>query len=212
MPIDLTFLSLERLGSTSTSSIKEALRSWISENKPRCLKHPHGFYVMLLKRAEGEEWRLHLWPDSERQITGMPARIHLHDMHVTSRLLVGALTNIQYVSAPVAAGSDAGHPVYEVVYEGNRYARQTANTLRRTSVREAVTETDRLSLQAGDTYRIERYTLHEAVVATDVATCTLVCMHEHEDGVVKLMGVDGFHEELSFVRTEHDGSIFLDYL
>lgn len=142
----------------------------------------------------------------------MPARIHLHDMHVTSRLLVGALTNIQYVSYPVADGSESGHPVYEVVYEGNRYDRKTANTLCRTSVREAVTESDRLSLQAGDTYRIERYTLHEAVVAADVVTCTLVCMHEPTYGVVKLMGVDGYPEELSFVRTEHDGAIFLNYL
>lgn len=210
MPSDLAFLNRERLISTSTSSIKEALRAWISESKPRCLKHPHGFYVMLLKRADGEEWRLHLWPSGERQITGMPACIHLHDMHVTSRLLVGALTNIQYTSTLVADGS--GHPVYEVVYEGNRYDRQTANTLLKTNVREAVTETDRLSLQAGDTYCIERYTLHEAVVAADVATCTLVCMHEHAKGVVKLLGVDGYPGKLSFVRTEHDGSTFLDYL
>lgn len=212
MPTDLTFLSLERLGSTSTSSIKEALRSWISENKPRCLKHPHGFYVMLLKRADGEDWRLHLWPDSERQITGMPARIHLHDMHVSSRILAGELTNIQYVSSPVTARSDSGHPVYEVIYEGNRYSRQTANTLRRTGVREAVIETDRITLQVGDCYRIERYTLHEAVVAPDVATCTLVCMHDRADGVVKLMGTDGYPDEVSFVRTEHEGSIFLNYL
>lgn len=212
MLTDLTFLDREHLSTTPTHAIKEALRAWITEHKPLCLKHPHGFYVMLLKRSHDEQWRLHLWPNGHREITGMPARIHLHDMHVTSRLLIGALTNVQYISSPVAAGSVSGHPVYKVVYEGNRYARQTANTLRRTSMREAVTETDRLSLRAGNTYRIERYTLHEAVVATNVATCTLVCMHEHADGMVKLMGVDGYPEALSFVRTEHDGSIFLDYL
>ncbi|MFJ4350538.1 hypothetical protein ACIPZ5_06520 [Pseudomonas sp. NPDC089428] len=208
----LPFLNLEHFGNTSTPSIKEALRAWITVKKPRCLKHPHGFYVMLLNRTDDEQWRLHLWPDGERQISGMPARIHLHDTHVSSRILAGTLTNIQYVSTPVTDGSATGHPVYEVNYEGNRYDRKTANTLRRTRVRETVTETERRCLQIGDTYRIERYTLHEAVVAPDVATCTLVCMHEHEDGVIKLMGVDGYPEDISFVRTEHDGSIFLDYL
>jgi len=212
MPNDLSFLKLERIGATSTSNIKDALRAWIVETKPRCLKHPHGFYVMLLNRSEDEEWRLHLWPSSHRQISGMPAGIHLHDTHVSSRILVGTLTNIQYASTPLGAGTTSGHPVYEVIYEGDRYVRRTANTLRKTSEREEVSETDRRCLGVGESYRIERYTLHEAAVDPDIATCTLVCMHDRADGMVKLIGVDGYPDELSFVRAEHDGAIFLDYL
>lgn len=212
MSADLDFLNLKDLASLSNAFIKDALKTWITQEAPKCLKHPHGFYVMLLKRSDVEQWRLHLWPNGVRQITGMPARIHLHDTHVSSRILVGALTNIQYVSTPVADGSAEGHPVYEVIYEGNRYKQQTANTLRKTQGREVAIETHRFTLQAGDTYQIPRYSLHEAEVARDVATCTLVCMHERADGVVKLMGVDGYPEDISFVRTEHDGSIFLDYL
>ncbi|KRP53895.1 MULTISPECIES: hypothetical protein [Pseudomonas] len=212
MSADLDFLNRHDLAGLSNAFIKDNLKAWINQEPPKCLKHPHGFYVMLLKRSDVEQWRLHLWPNGVRQITGMPARIHLHDTHVSSRILVGTLTNIQYISTPVTDGSTAGHPVYEVIYGGNRYLQQTANTLRKTQLREAVVETHRLYLQAGDTYHIPRYSLHEAEVAAEVATCTLVCMHERADGVVKLIGVDGYPEELSFVRKEHDGSIFLDYL
>lgn len=212
MPSNLPFLNREHLSTTSTSSIKEALRAWIIETKPHCLKHPHGFYVMLLNRSDDEEWRLHLWPSSHRQISGMPASIHLHDTHVSSRILAGTLTNIQYAITPLGSGTTSGHPVYDVIYEGDRYARRTANTLRKSSERVAVSETDRRCLGVGEPYRIERYTLHEAIVDLDVATCTLVCMHDRAEGVVKLIGVDGYPDELSFVRTEHDGAIFLDYL
>lgn len=211
MQADLGFLNLEDLASQPSASIKEALRAWITQKAPACLKHPHGFYVMLLKRSESEEWRLHLWPSGHRDITGMPARIHLHDMHVSSRVLSGELTNIQYISHP-ATEDNLGHPIYEVFYEGDRYARSTANTLRKMPYREVVTETDRLTVHAGESYRIERFTLHEAWVAHDIATCTLVCMHERAEGVVKLIGVDGHPEELSFARTEHAGRVFLDYL
>ncbi|PMU25263.1 MULTISPECIES: hypothetical protein [unclassified Pseudomonas] len=212
MPSNLPFLNREQLGTTSTSNIKEALRAWIIETKPHCLKHPHGFYVMLLNRSDDEEWRLHLWPSSHRQISGMPAGIHLHDTHVSSRILAGKLTNIQYTSTLLDAGTTSGHPVYDVIYKGDRYVRRTTNTLRKTNVREAVSETERRCLRVGESYRIERYTLHEAVVDPDVATCTLVCMHDRAEGVVKLIGIDGYPDELSFVRTEHDGAIFLDYL
>ncbi len=140
------------------------------------------------------------------------SRIHLHDTHVNSHLLTGELTNIQYTSSPSTLDATDSHPVYEVIYEGDRYARRTANTLRKTSVREQVSETDRQVIHAGESYRIERYTLHEACVDPNVATCTLVCMHERADGVVKLIGVDGYPDELSFARTEHDGALFLDHL
>lgn len=212
MSADLDFLNLHDLAGLSNAFIKDTLKAWINQKTPKCLKHPHGFYVMLLKRSDVEQWRLHLWPNGVRQITGMPARIHLHDTHVSSRILTGALTNIQYTSTPVTSDCPSGKPVYEVIYDGNRYAQKTANTLRKSEVREAVSETDRLNLEVGDFYCIERYTLHGALVPTDVATCTLVCMHEHADGIVKLMGVDGYPDEISFLRTDHDGSVFLEYL
>ena len=71
---------------------------------------------------------------------------------------------------------------------------------------------DSEDLETPCTYKHKLYTLHEALVPTDVATCTLVCMHEHADGIVKLMGVDGYPDEISFLRTDHDGSVFLEYL
>jgi len=37
-------------------------------------------------------------------------------------------------------------------------------------------------------------------------------MREPEDAAITLMGVDGYPEDIYFVRTEHDGSIFLNYL
>ncbi|MDI1330877.1 hypothetical protein [Pseudomonas sp.] len=186
-----------------------SVQKWIKETRPTCLLHPHGFYVLLLKRTPTEEWRLHLWPRGERKLTGMPARIHTHDRHVESRILKGSLTNIDYDAREVAEG---GCPLYLVSYQGDRYARATTNALQKSATRIQVDETSRLELHAGDYYRIERHTLHEALIPVDQNTITLVCMHGQEEGAVKVVGIEGYPGEIAFERNERSAEVFLAYI
>lgn len=170
-------------------TLRAALRRWISDTNPSCLLHPHGFHVLLLKRSEGEEWRLHLWTPTARQSTGMPARIHTHDRHVESRILKGILLNLDY--HPIAT-NEQGQPLYSVTYAGDRYVGETANVLQNTGGRISLTETGRRQLRIGDHYRLERHTYHEAIVPEHQATITLLCMHSRDPGPIMVVGLDGY--------------------
>lgn len=139
----------------------------------------------------------------------MPGRVHTHDKHVDSRILLGTLTNLQY---SVIATDSGEFPLYEAHYQGDRYLKQTANTLRKASTRVDLSVSESSLMLPGDSYRIERHTYHEAVPSPGLTTCTLVCMHSPTPGAVKVVGVDGYPDELRFERSEHAGSLFLRYL
>ncbi|PWK45966.1 hypothetical protein C7534_101567 [Pseudomonas sp. OV226] len=195
---DLTSAELA-LWELPEAAVLAHLRSAIQTTPMTCLRHPHGFFVMLLNRTPQEEWRVHLWPEGERIISGMPARIHTHESHVNSRLLKGKLTNVNYHVREVSTG---GHPLYEVSYRGDKYVKGTTNLLRRTGTRLHLEEATRLELIAGDRYMVERHTFHEAIVPANEVTITLICLHGHEAGLVKVVGVDGHPEEIQFERTD----------
>ncbi|GLO55140.1 hypothetical protein PPUJ20066_11760 [Pseudomonas putida] len=210
MPADLSeLLCRERFTSCDRGDLLLALKQWIAACNPTCLMHPHGFYVLLLKRGNGEEWRLHLWPSDRGDGYGMPARVHTHDKHVDSRILIGTLSNLQYTVNEAESG---GAPLYEAHYQGDRYQQHTRNVLRKTAARVDLTLQERSLMLAGDSYRIERHTYHEAVPSPGLTTCTLVCMHSPAPGSIKVVGLDGYPDELSFERSEHQGHVFLRYL
>ncbi|MBF8745350.1 hypothetical protein [Pseudomonas monteilii] len=207
MPAELDALLRRPLAwGAPVPTLLAALRKWISDTNPSCLLHPHGFHVLLLKRSEGEEWRLHLWPPTARQSTGMPARIHTHDRHVESRILKGSLLNMDYRSVVT---NEHGHPLYSVTYAGDRYVGNTSNILQNTGERIALTETGRRQLGIGDHYRLERHTYHEAIAPEHQATITLVCMHSRDPGAIMVVGLDGYPEVVAFERTKNKASIFL---
>lgn len=204
-----TLLSIPMAWETPAGELLVSVQKWITEARPTCLVHPHGFYVLLLKRADGEEWRLHLWPKNQHKISGMPAKIHTHDRHIESRILKGSLTNVSYQAKEVNGG---GLPLYLVSYLGDRYSQTTTNVLERSTTRLQVEETSRSHLRAGDHYRIERHTLHEAIVPDDQCTLTLVCMHSLEAKPVMVIGIDGYPDQLAFERVEAEASIYLEHL
>lgn len=165
--------------------------------------------MLFLKRQEDEEWRLHLWPSDRADGYGMPGRVHTHDKHVDSRILLGTSTNLQYTVNEVETGA---WPLYEAQYHGDRHLTQTTNLLRKTSTRVDLSENEPSRMLAGDSYRIERHTSHEAVPSPGLTTCTLVCMHSPASGSIKVVGVDGYPDVLSFERSEHPGHLLLRHL
>lgn len=189
--------------------ILATLKSWLKQANPTCLMHPHGFYVVLLNRTETEEWRFHFWPEGSRSVVGMPGLIHTHDCNVESRILQGQLTNVLYDIVSVPTG---GQPLYEVVYNGDRYSSTTSNILHRTDRRVQPVVRDRITMERGDVYRVESHAFHEAIVSERIATATLVCMHGRSPGPVSVVGLEGYPDKIDFNRTEHRANTFTDKL
>jgi maltose alpha-D-glucosyltransferase/alpha-amylase len=102
--------------------------------------------------------------------------------------------------------------VYEVGYDGDRYASATSNIVHKTTKRVQLTIRRRDTLVRGETYRVERHAYHEAVVPEQLATSTLVCMHGHQPGAVILVGLDGYPETITFTRAEHRARAFAEQL
>ena len=191
-------LTLDYVRSAPTSALFASLQSWVKVSDPTCLLHPHGFAVVLL-RSGFEDWRLHWWPKGPRTLTGMPGMIHTHDKIIESRILTGQIENVLYDVSAVPTG---GQSVYEVAYAGNKYIRNTANVLQKTAERVQASASNIQTLKAGDCYRIENHVYHEAIVPDDAVTATIVCMHSPSPGPIKVIGLDGYPEQLEFQRIE----------
>ena len=198
MPADLSFpISIQQLHSLSPECLRESTKEWIRKKSLNCVIHPHGFWIVLLSKSQTEEWRFHYWPKGPRVTTGMPATIHTHDRVVESRIILGELKHIVHRLVSMQSG---GRPVYEVIYYGNKYSQETANVLRKTVHRAEVGPRVEQIMKVGSRYRVEAHTYHEAIVANDVATATLVCMHSRSSGNARVLGLEGYPEEISFRR------------
>lgn len=202
-------LALDQMRTAPPAVVLASVKSWLEQDDPTCLQHPHGFYVVLLGRSETEEWRFHFWPEGPRTVVGMPALIHTHDCHVESRILQGRLTNTLYDAVTVPTG---GYPLYEVGYGGDRYGRTTSNTLRRTTTRVQTVVRDRTTLRYGETYCVERQAYHDAIVPEEISTATLVCMHGRSPGTVFVVGLDGYPDNIEFTRAEFRARTFAERL
>lgn len=209
MLVDLGFpLEWNSVRALPLPALQAGLQTWAMRENPTCLMHPHGFYVTLLGRTATEEWRLHFWPQGPRRVTGMPAFIHTHNCHVESRIIKGQVTNIVY---EVVADSTGGQPLYEVDYGGDRYAATSSNVLRKTGTRVEAIIRRQDTHTCGETYHIERYAYHEAVVSDEDATSTLVCMHGRSPGSVMVVGLDGYPETIAFTRAEYRALDFAEW-
>ena len=198
MPVELEFpLSLERLHSMSPAGLIEGARRWMEQRNTNCLVHPHGFWIVLLNRSATEEWRFHYWPRGYRYSTGMSGKIHTHDKVVESRIVLGELKNIEY---RVNGVESAEQPIYRVIYGGDKFVQDTSNVLRKTEECVEAVATAEEILRVGDSYRVEAHTYHEAVVAEDVATATIVCMHSQVAGPVKVVGLASYPDKIVFQR------------
>ena len=200
-------LSLDYVRAAPLRELCSSLQEYLRYENPPCLLHPHGFYVVLLGRSEGEEWRFHLWPQLKLDITGMPAFIHTHDSHVDSRLLHGQLTNTVYEADTVTVG---GYPLYQVGYNGDRYAPATSNFLQHTGTRVQPKLQYSRTFQSGDCYHVERHCFHEVRVLQHQVTSTLVCMHGRSAGAVRVIGLDGYPDAIAFTRVMRHARDFVE--
>jgi hypothetical protein len=200
MPADLaTILTAEYVQTATPSALLADIRGWIEAARPSSLIHPHGFLVLLLHRANCEEWRFHVWPQGMRLISGMPGPIHTHDKVVDSRVLKGKLTNIFYWVAEVPTG---GLPVYEVEYPSDKYDRQATNLLKRSSARLDASVIREQLVPAGERYSVPAHVFHQAVVPESVCTFTIVRMHSPAPGPIKVIGIDGYPDTIGLRRVE----------
>jgi hypothetical protein len=210
MLADLGFpLTRDYVRTASVLFLRTEVKKWLKRENPICLKHPLGFYVALLGRNETEEWRFHFWPKESRAVIGIPPGIHTHDYRVESRILQGKLINTIYNVALVKTG---GQPIYVVSYGGDRYASETSNYLRQTTERVEPTVQRRDTLHCGDMYHIESHTYHKVTVPEQLETSTLVCMHGRSSGPVRVVGLDGYPETISFKREHNRALVFADRL
>jgi hypothetical protein len=173
------------------------IRRWILDARPFATEHPYGFWVILLRRADNEEWRFHLWPQRRPPVTGMPAPIHTHDKVVDSRILKGALENITYLLRPTETG---GLPIYEARHVSDKYSPENKNILCRTPDRFIPEVAARQNLGVGHSYNVPPHVFHEARVFEGDVTCTIVRMHSQAPGPAKILGADGYPGEIEFKR------------
>ena len=207
MPADFAaILTPEYVQTATPSALLAGIRAWIEAAQPSSLIHPHGFLVLLLDRADREEWRFHVWPQGMRLISGMPGPIHTHDKVVDSRVLKGELTNVVYSVAEAPTG---GLPVYEVEYPSDKYDPRATNMLKRASARVAASVVDQRLVLVGERYSVPAHEFHQAVVPESVCTCTIVRMHSPAPGPVKVIGIDGYPDEIGLRRVECPAAVTL---
>ncbi len=192
-------LTPEYVRAATPSALLTDFRTWVEAARPSSLIHPHGFLVLLLHRADGEEWRFHVWPQGTRHISGLPGPIHTHDKVVDSRVLKGELMNVVY---SVAEGPTGGLPLYEVEYPSDKYDPQGMNLLKRSSARAEASAIHKRLVSAGERYTVPAHVFHQAVVEENVCTCTIVRMHSPAPGQVKVIGVDGYPDTIGLRRVE----------
>jgi hypothetical protein len=193
----------------STSVILSLVKSHLRNSDTNGLIHPHGFYVFPLHVTESANWRLHVWPRGDRTVTGMPASVHTHDVDVDSRVLIGELTNTIYDVFDTSVG---GLPLYEVIYQGDKYTRNASNILRKTDRRVAITDVSETKLLEGAFYTMEAHEFHNAIVDPRQLTVTLVRMHSRKRGAAQLVGLEGYPDEIIFGRAPCFSSDILELL
>lgn len=192
-------ITLQHFQSASAADLLYRIKTWVEVHNSACLVHPHGFWVVLLRRTEFEDWRFHFWPKHVRNTAGMPAMIHTHDKVIESFVLLGELTNTLYNVDEVTFG---GQPIYEVAYGGDKYRPSTVNVLQKTKKR-AIASIKSEETLAGETrYRIKAHEYHSATVSIAASTATVICMHSHSPGPIRVLGLDGYPSRLEFLRPE----------
>jgi hypothetical protein len=199
MPVDsIPFWIANNFLNAPVQTLSNVILSWLRQEKPVGLVHPHGFFVFPLLHNDVEEWRFHVWPKGPRVVKGMPANIHTHDLDIDSRIIQGELTNILYDITPTDSG---GHPLYQVSYKGDKYSPRASNILQKTNKKVQVNPTSREIVKCGGIYHIKKHVYHEAFVSEDIITATLVRMHSRAAGDIKVVGLNGYPETISFQRT-----------
>lgn len=199
MCADVDFpISVRTHYSAAPNVLMETLKHWLEKKDATHLIHPLGFWVVLLKRSDAEEWRFHFWPTGERKTEGMPATIHTHDRLLESRVILGRIRSTLYREAD---SGQAMRPIYEVAYGGDRFVQGTANVLRNTGQLTTVIPIAEQALKVGDRYRVGAQTYHQVVVESSVAAATVVRVHSRVVGVPKILGLPGFPDRITFQRT-----------
>ena len=190
-------LSTDYIRVVSADKLLEEICSWASSTTSVATKHPYGFWVILLRRTEAEEWRFHLWGRNRQPTNSMRAPIHTHDKIVDSRVLLGELDNVVYDVTPTQTG---GFPIYEATHMADKYRPDNKNLLIKTLERRIPRIAFRKTITVGDCYTVPAHTFHEANVRDEFITCTIVQMHSQTAGPVQILGADGYPDIIEFTR------------
>ncbi|MGE8518262.1 MAG: hypothetical protein ACN6OM_16730 [Alcaligenes nematophilus] len=161
------------------------------------LWHPLGFSSCIIKKEqEGKTLRVHFWPPNERRTKNPDWPIHTHAYALSSLILDGQLTDIQY---EVEAGDE--YNVYSVTYSnGNSEIFRTNAGLKIISKKSAIRS-------AGEQYRVERGIFHQSFVEFGKSTVTLVSLSEHSDEAPLVLGGAGL-VSYPYDRTPFDRELF----
>jgi hypothetical protein len=190
-------LSADYIAVVPADKLLDEIYSWASSTQLVATKHPYGFWVILLRRTDAEEWRFHLWGGSRPPTNGMPAPIHTHDKIVDSRVLQGELENVVYDATPTQTG---GLPVYEAIHVADKYAADNKNLLIKSSERRIPRVSFRETTTVGGCYTVPAHAFHEAKAPDGLITCTIVRMHSQVPGSIQILGADGYPDTIEFKR------------
>jgi hypothetical protein len=131
---------------------RELLRQ-LAQDPDRCvaMRHPVGFVHVALPQLSGHTARLHIWPSPNSEPQHPDWRVHSHQWHLRSYVLVGRVVNVEHQVEVDAAGANR---LYEVLYiEGTSVLRSTD---RRVICRRGAESTE----DAGSTYEVARGCFH----------------------------------------------------
>lgn len=177
-------------------SLVELLKREQAENNIFGVFHPLGFVIITLQDwSGGERLRLHIWPPDERKYNDGHTWIHNHGYSVISKVLIGKLTNYEYVISDFTSGC----PVYDVSYVGNN------SDLKITEKTCQVKLFSTVELANGSSYRLEKWKYHKVFVPENDITCTLILNFDKDFDSGNVLGTDeGNKDFLPFERINYN--------
>lgn len=132
-----------------TDEEKEAIRV-------RSYRHPNGFVkIVLRKNSDGSLFRLHYWLKE----LAMEQNCHDHGWHFTSKILRGALTNMNYTKREQTDVDDVDAAVYEYTMDLSKHDRKLHVT--RSEQKYMLEIESERTYRAGDVYQLSPDVIHK---------------------------------------------------
>lgn len=166
----------------------------VSNVQVPCNWHPLGFFHMPVAQSDdGRRLRFHVWPANYRSTQNPPLSIHDHAFALTSRVLVGSMSNITY---HVSDQGVANARLYDVLYDEHQ------SVLRANGRLACVSELRRERQSAGAQYVVPIGTFHESEVALGSLTATMVLTETLDQRTPVVIGPLEGEAEYTYLRRE----------
>ena len=162
-------------------------------------RHPLGFIHAVLARNKGYALRLHVWPDAHRYEQEPFWPIHNHKFDLTSRVLIGSLTNSEY--AVIRTSEKTIYQLYDVTYGAG------TSKLLQSAIQVVVKRCYSKHAVAPSVYSVKAGAFHDTFVPRGVFTATLALTKDAlPDADVKTVGDSQGHAEYEYIRSEIDAT------